>query len=86
MRVAILGGLLQLLLIPAFVSLGLWQWHKAESKTALQTSLDTRSQDAAIAMPTTPADIETLRHRRVILPAPRASRLPRDHAAAPGKQ
>lgn len=67
MRVAILGGLLQLLLIPAFVSLGLWQWHKAESKTALQTSFDTRSQDAAIAMPTTPAEIEALRHRRVIL-------------------
>ena len=54
-QVAILGGLLQLLLIPAFVSLGLWQWNKAESKTALQASLDTRSQDAAIVMPTTPA-------------------------------
>lgn len=67
MRVAILGGLLQLLLIPAFISLGLWQWNKAESKTALQASLDTRSHDAAIAMPTTPADIEALRHRRVIL-------------------
>jgi len=67
MRVAILGGLLQLLLIPAFISLGLWQWNKAESKTALQASLDTRSHNAVIAMPTTPADIEALRHRRVIV-------------------
>ena len=66
-QVVILGGLLQLLLIPAFVSLGLWQWNKAESKTALQASLDTRSQDVTIAMPTKPADVEALRHRRVLL-------------------
>lgn len=66
-QVAILGGLLQLLLIPAFIALGLWQWNKAESKTALQAALDTRSQEAVIAMPTTPADVDTLRHRRVVV-------------------
>ena len=66
-QVVILGGLLQLVLLPAFIALGLWQWNKADSKTALQASLDTRSQDAAIAMPSTPADVEALRHRRVIL-------------------
>ncbi len=64
---AILGGLLLALLLPSFVSLGLWQWRKAESKTALQIELDSRSHDAAIAMPTTPADVDALRHRRVIL-------------------
>ncbi|WP_265946937.1 SURF1 family protein [Dechloromonas sp. A34] len=64
---AILGGLLLALLLPAFISLGLWQWRKAEAKTQLQSELDTRSQDAAIAMPTTPVDGEVLRYRRVIL-------------------
>lgn len=66
-QTAIIGGLLLAVLLPAFISLGLWQWHKAESKTALQIELDSRSHDAAIAMPTTPADVDTLRHRRVIL-------------------
>lgn len=69
-RVAIFGALLLAVLLPAFVSLGLWQWRKAEAKTALQTELDQRSHDAAIALPTLPAaaaDIEALRHRRVSL-------------------
>ena len=67
MKVALFGGLLLAVLLPVFVSLGLWQWRKAESKGALQTELDARSHDAAIAMPTTPADVTTLRYRRVIL-------------------
>lgn len=64
---AILGGLLLAVLLPAFISLGLWQWRKAEAKTQLQSELDTRSQDAAIAMPTTAVAGEALRYRRVIL-------------------
>lgn len=67
---AILGGLLLAVLLPTFVSLGFWQWHKAEAKTALQAELDQRSHDVAIALPTLPAtaaDVETLRHRRVAL-------------------
>jgi surfeit locus 1 family protein len=64
---AILGGLLLAFLLPAFISLGLWQWRKAEAKTALQIELDSRSHDAAIAMPTTVADVDSLRHHRVIL-------------------
>lgn len=55
------------MLIPAFVSLGLWQWRKAETKTAIQSELDSRSSDLAVAMPTAPADIDELRHRRVLL-------------------
>ncbi|HXE39802.1 MAG TPA: SURF1 family protein [Azonexus sp.] len=66
-QVAILGGLLLALLLPAFISLGLWQWRKAEAKTQLQSELDTRSHDAAIAMPKTPVAGEALRYRRVIL-------------------
>jgi surfeit locus 1 family protein len=66
-QVAILGGLLLAFLLPAFMSLGLWQWRKAESKTQLQMELDTRSHEAAIAMPTTVVDGEALRYRRVIL-------------------
>ncbi|NJD24260.1 MAG: SURF1 family protein [Betaproteobacteria bacterium] len=66
-RTALLGGLLVALLVPAFVSLGLWQWRKAETKTATQAERDARSADAPVAMPVTPADVESLRHRRVVL-------------------
>lgn len=66
-QAAILGGLLLAFLIPAFISLGLWQWRKAEAKTALQMSLDTRSSEPPILMPGTPVDAESLRYRRVIL-------------------
>ena len=64
---AIIGGLLLAILLPAFVSLGLWQWRKAETKTALQAELDIRSSDAPVIMPTMPVDGEALRYRRVIL-------------------
>ena len=64
---AILGGLLLAFLLPAFVSLGLWQWRKAEAKTTLQAELDARSSDAPIIMPTAPVASESLRFRRVIL-------------------
>ena len=66
-QAAIFGGLLLAFLIPAFISLGLWQWRKAESKTALQMSLDTRSSEPSVLMPGTPVDAESLRYRRVIL-------------------
>jgi surfeit locus 1 family protein len=66
-QAAILGGLLLAILLPAFIALGLWQWNKSERKTQLQVELDTRSHDAPIAMPTTLADAESLRYRRVIL-------------------
>ena len=66
-QAALLGGVLLAFLLPAFVSLGLWQWRKAEAKTTLQMELDTRSHDAAIAMPSAPVDGETLRYRRVVL-------------------
>jgi surfeit locus 1 family protein len=64
---ALIGALLLAVLVPAFVSLGLWQWRKAETKTAIQAELDSRSSDLAVAMPTAPADVDELRHRRVLL-------------------
>jgi len=66
-QVVILGGLLLIILLPTFVSLGLWQWRKAEMKTQLQMELDTRSHDTAVAMPISPVDGEALRYRRVVL-------------------
>ena len=63
----ILGALLLAVLLPAFVSLGLWQWRKAETKTNLQAELDTRSSSLPVAMPTIPADAESLRFRRVVI-------------------
>jgi surfeit locus 1 family protein len=54
-------------LLPAFISLGLWQWRKAELKTATQLELDARSADLPVVMPTLAVDGESLRFRRVIL-------------------
>lgn len=63
-RAALFGGLLLAVLLPTFLSLGLWQWRKAESKTALQTELDQRSSQPALHMPTTLAAGESLRYYR----------------------
>ena len=73
---AILGGILLAFLLPAFISLGLWQWRKAEEKTAIQAQLDQRSHDLPIALPTVApqgdflrgaVDAEIMRFRRVVL-------------------
>lgn len=64
---AILGVLLLAVLLPTFISLGSWQWRKAEEKTAIQAQLDQRSRDLPIAMPTAAVNPELLRFRRVVL-------------------
>jgi len=64
---AFIGALLLAVLLPTFISLGLWQWRKAEVKTTMQVELDTRSSGFPVAMPSAPADGESLRYRRVIL-------------------
>jgi surfeit locus 1 family protein len=66
-QAALIGGLVMVILLPLFISLGLWQWRKAETKTAVQSELDSRSNDLAVAMPTAPVDADSLRHRRVAL-------------------
>lgn len=66
-QAAFIGALLLAVLLPTFISLGLWQWRKAEVKTTMQVELDTRSSGFPVAMPSAPADEESLRYRRVIL-------------------
>jgi surfeit locus 1 family protein len=66
-RTALFGALLLAVLLPAFISLGLWQWRKAETKVNLQHELDGRSSGLSIVMPTEPVNAESLRYRRVVL-------------------
>lgn len=66
-QVALWGGLLLLLLLPAFVSLGLWQWNKAQAKLIQQAELDRQSRGAVVEMPRQPAPAESLRYRRFAL-------------------
>ena len=66
-QVAIWGGLLLAGLLPAFIALGQWQWHKAERVTALEAAIEARRHDPPVAMPGTLADPDSLRFRRVIL-------------------
>lgn len=63
----LLGGLCLAIVLPLFIGLGSWQWHKAESSAALQADLDKRNRDQPIALPNTPVAPDTLRFRRVIL-------------------
>ena len=65
--VALWGGLLLAVLIPCFVSLGLWQWRKNEAKLQLQAELDGRSHGPLVAMPAAPAAAADLRYRHVRL-------------------
>ena len=55
-----------LLLVPLFISFGQWQWNKASVKEDRQTLRDMRNAEAAVHMPSTPADPESLRYRRVV--------------------
>jgi len=59
------GGALVALLVPLFVSLGQWQWHKAEAKHARQALLDRRAAEAPVQIGPTAVDAESLRYRHV---------------------
>jgi len=60
-----LGTLLTILSIPLFIKLGLWQYHKAEQKQALQGLLDTYAHAAPVALPASLDNPEEWRFRRV---------------------
>lgn len=64
-QAAILGALLLAVLLPAFISLGQWQWRKAELKTQLQNELEARSAELPVSLPGTLVEPETLHYRRV---------------------
>lgn len=66
-RIALFGGLLLLVLVPLFVSLGLWQWRKAEAKLGLQADLDARSSAPSVAMTGVPVDADAVQLRRVVV-------------------
>ncbi|HZX32814.1 MAG TPA: SURF1 family protein [Rhodocyclaceae bacterium] len=66
-QVALWGGLLLLVLLPLFISLGMWQWNKAEAKFARQADLEALSRGAPAAMPRQPASAESLRYRHFAL-------------------
>ena len=55
-----------LVLVALCVNLGLWQWGKAERKSAAQAQLDTLAQEGPISLPATPvADPDLFHYRRV---------------------
>lgn len=55
-----------LALVALFVSLGQWQWNKAQRKEAAQALLDARAVAPPIELPATPiADAERFQYRRV---------------------
>lgn len=60
-----LGTLLTILCIPLFIKLGLWQYHKAEQKQVLQDLLDSYAHAAPVKLPSTLANPEEWRYRRV---------------------
>lgn len=66
-RVLLGGGLLLLGLLYLFISLGMWQWNKAQAKLARQADLDARSRGSLVEMPRQPVAAESLRYRRFTL-------------------
>lgn len=48
-----------------FMGLSLWQFQRAEQKTALMTAREQRGQDAPVRLDGAAADVESLRYRRV---------------------
>jgi surfeit locus 1 family protein len=60
-----LGTLLTILCIPVFIKLGLWQYHKAEQKQALQALFDSYSHAGPVQLPSAIADPAQWRYRQV---------------------
>ncbi len=61
------GGALVMLLVPTFIALGQWQWHKAAVKEARQTLLDARAAEPPVQLAATAADPESMRYRRIVV-------------------
>lgn len=54
-----------LIMMALCIKLGLWQYNKAQLKQALQTQLEKRLTEPAVALPEQITDIEPWRYRRV---------------------
>lgn len=63
--IVFVGAALVAVLVPIFVSLGLWQWNKAAGKEARQSLLDARDREPSMPLSATLADGESLRYRRM---------------------
>lgn len=57
--------LVTLIVMALCVKAGLWQYNKAEAKQVLQTQLNARLSEPAVALSDKMSDLETLRYRRV---------------------
>lgn len=50
-----------------FLSLGIWQLHRADEKKALMAARESRGQDTPLRLDGQQADLEALRYRRVVV-------------------
>ena len=64
-RIALFGGLLLAVLLPTFISLGMWQWNKAELKQALQAERDRHGRATPIPLTANPEATDSLRHHHL---------------------
>jgi len=62
-----LGTLITLACIPVFISLGQWQYQKADAKQSLQSQLDSYKHETPVAFPLQANDPEAWRYRRVMV-------------------
>ena len=60
-----LGTLMTLVCIPVFISLGQWQYQKAEAKQAFQSQLDNYRHEAPVQLPQKVDNPEAWRYRQV---------------------
>ena len=60
-----LGGALAAILVPTFVSFGMWQWNKVAAKETRQSLLDTRAKEPPVLLSVQAVDAESMRFRRV---------------------
>ena len=64
-RTALIGAIVLAVLLPTFISLGLWQWNKAELKQALQAERDQHARATPIPLPADPEAADRLRHHHL---------------------
>ena len=54
-----------LVMLALCIKLGMWQYDKADTRRSLQTQLNTRLSESAVALPNKVADLENWRYKRV---------------------
>lgn len=59
------GLLVLMLCVPLFIKLGLWQYHKAELGTAIQSSYNRAQDEDALNLPTSFNDLDSWKYKKV---------------------